>query len=97
MASFRHRIEIHYCPKCRWLLRSAWYAQELLETLGESIDEVALKPDHDTAGRFCIRVGETTVWDRKADGGFPEIKLLKQRVRDIVDPEKNLGHSDQVK
>ena len=38
---------------------------------------------------------EELVWDRKADGGFPEIKVLKQRVRDIIAPERNLGHSDK--
>ena len=26
--------------------------------------------------------------------GFPETKILKQRVRNVIDPGKNLGHSD---
>ncbi|GAK16597.1 selenoprotein W-related protein [Vibrio sp. JCM 19053] len=30
----------------------------------------------------------------KKDSGFPEAKVLKQRVRDIIDPERDLGHSD---
>lgn len=34
------------------------------------------------------------LWDRKADGGFPETKVLKQRVRDHIEPKKDLGHSD---
>jgi len=34
------------------------------------------------------------LWDRKAEGGFPETKVLKQRVRDHLDPGRNLGHSD---
>jgi len=34
------------------------------------------------------------LWDRKVDGGFPEAKVLKQRLRDHIEPEKNLGHSD---
>lgn len=29
------------------------------------------------------------------DGGFPETKVLKQRVRDVIDPQRNLGHSDR--
>lgn len=35
------------------------------------------------------------MWDRTVDGGFPETKVLKQRVRDIIDPQRNLGHSDR--
>lgn len=34
------------------------------------------------------------LWDRKSEGGFPETKVLKQRVRDRIDPLKDLGHSD---
>lgn len=34
------------------------------------------------------------LWDRKTEGGFPETKVLKQRVRDHIDPKKDLGHSD---
>lgn len=34
------------------------------------------------------------LWERKSDGGFPESKVLKQRVRDIVAPKQSLGHSD---
>lgn len=34
------------------------------------------------------------LWDRKAEGGFPETKVLKQRVRDRIDPSRDLGHSD---
>lgn len=26
------RLEIEYCTQCRWLLRAAWMAQELLTT-----------------------------------------------------------------
>lgn len=34
------------------------------------------------------------VWDRADKGGFPEVKELKQIVRDILAPSKDLGHSD---
>ena len=34
------------------------------------------------------------IWDRKRDGGFPEAKVLKQRVRDRLDPGRPLGHID---
>ena len=36
-----------------------------------------------------------TIWDRKTDGGFPETKELKRRVRDVIQPERNLGHVDR--
>lgn len=37
---------------------------------------------------------EVLLWDRKAEGGFPETKVLKQRVRDHLEPSRDLGHSD---
>jgi len=78
----------------------AWFAQELLSTFGNTIGEVALIPA--TGGIFTVHLkhqtgGETQealIWDRKTDGGFPEAKILKQRVRNYIDPQKGLGHSD---
>jgi selenoprotein W-related protein len=87
------RIAITYCTQCSWLLRAAWMAQELLSTFGADIGEVALVPG--TGGVFAITVDGETVWERKRDGGFPEAKVLKQKVRDIVWPERDLGHSDR--
>ena len=34
-----NKIEIKYCSKCRWLLRSSWMAQEILSTFEEEVDE----------------------------------------------------------
>lgn len=86
-------VAITYCTRCRWLLRASWMAQELLTTFEDDLAGVTLVPD-DAGGRFIVRVGDRVVWDRKRDGGFPEIKVLKQRVRDVVVPDKDLGHSD---
>jgi selenoprotein W-related protein len=86
-------IRITYCTQCSWLLRAAWMAQELLSTFGQDIGEVALVPG--TGGVFVITIDGRTIWDRKEDGGFPEAKVLKQRVRDVVWPERDLGHSDR--
>jgi predicted Rdx family selenoprotein len=36
-----------------------------------------------------------TLWDRRQDGGFPETKELKRRVRDVIEPGRNLGHVDR--
>lgn len=35
------------------------------------------------------------LWDRKFDDGFPETKELKRRVRDVIEPGRNLGHVDR--
>ena len=87
------RISITYCTQCNWLLRSGWMAQELLQTFGTDLGEVALIPG--TGGIFEIRLGEELIWERKRDGGFPGPKELKQRVRDVIDPERDLGHVDR--
>lgn len=87
------KIIIKYCPKCRWLLRSSWMAQELLTTFETEINELTLKPSG--VGVFKIYVNKTLIWCRKENGGFPEIKELKQLVRDKIAPNKSLGHSDK--
>jgi selenoprotein W-related protein len=86
------RVEIEYCRQCRWMLRAAWMAQELLTTFEEEIGEVALRPG--TGGIFEVRANGLTIWSRAEERRFPEIKELKQRVRDAIAPDKPLGHSD---
>lgn len=87
-------VSIEYCPKCGWMLRSAYMAQELLSTFTDDLHGVLLQPSA-TGGTFVIRIDDQLVFDRKHEGRFPEIKELKQLVRDIVNPEKSLGHSDK--
>ena len=93
MAVRSPRVEIEYCTQCRWLLRAGWVAQELLATFDGELAEVALVPG--TGGVFEVRVDGATVWSRKAEGRFPGLKELKQRVRDRVAPGRALGHSDR--
>jgi selenoprotein W-related protein len=88
------RVSVTYCTQCNWLLRAAWVAQELLQTFGTELDEVALVPG--TGGVFRVHVGETLVWDRKTDGGTPDIVELKRRVRDLAAPGHALGHADRA-
>ncbi len=88
------RIEIVYCSQCRWLLRAGWTAQELLTTFAAELGEVALVPGG--SGIFEVRVNDELIWSRKEQGRFPELKELKQRVRDCIAPEKDLGHSDRL-
>ncbi|MEO5681035.1 MAG: SelT/SelW/SelH family protein [Chitinophagaceae bacterium] len=86
-------ITIEYCPRCGWLLRSAYMAQELLTTFAEDLKAVTLQPS-EVSGNFHISINDKKIFDRKTYGGFPEIKELKQLVRDVVNPGKSLGHSD---
>ncbi len=88
-----YRVEIRYCTKCKWLLRSAWMAQELLSTFEDDISEVALVPGANAV--FEIKINGSLIWSRDRDGGFPEIKVLKSLVRDVVAPNKDLGHIDR--
>ena len=87
------RVEIEYCTQCRWLLRAAWMAQELLTTFQDNIGELALIPG--TGGIFDVRANGELIWSRKAEGRLPDIKELKQLVLDRIAPGKDLGHTDR--
>ncbi|WP_146900922.1 SelT/SelW/SelH family protein [Adhaeribacter aerolatus] len=87
------RLEINYCTQCRWLLRAAWMAQEMLTTFETELGEVALVPG--TGGVFDVRLNGELIYSRKEAGRFPESKELKQLIRDRIAPEKPLGHSDR--
>ena len=87
-------ITIEYCPKCHWLLRAAYMAQEFLTTFEDDLASVTLIPSEE-GGRYIIYINEEKLYDRKEQGKFPEIKELKQMIRDKVNPTKSLGHSDK--
>lgn len=91
-------VAIEYCTRCNWMLRSAWLSQELLTTFNGTVAEVRLLPNHE-GGVFTVTVdtqenGAQCIWSRETEGRFPESKELKQRVRDVIDPSRSLGHSD---
>jgi len=88
------KITITYCTRCKWMLRAAWMAQEILSTFEQEVGEVSLKPDH-TGGIFEIHVDDHLIFSRSSNSGFPDVKELKRMVRDQVAPEKNLGHIDK--
>ena len=90
-----HYVEISYCTQCRWMLRAAWLAQELLTTFEEDLTSVALKPG--TGGVFDIVLDGKLIYSRKTEGRFPEAKEVKQLIRDCIDPNRDLGHSDRLK
>jgi selenoprotein W-related protein len=87
-------VVITYCTQCRWLLRASWIASELLTTFTTDIAELVLKPG--TGGVFLVSVDDEVIWDRKVEGGFPDVGPLKRMVRDRVAPGRPLGHTDRA-
>ncbi len=87
-------VSIEYCPKCGWMLRAAYMAQELLTTFSDDVHGVLLQPS-EVSGSYIVSVDGKVIFNRRDEGRFPEIKELKQLVRDVVNPEKSLGHSDK--
>lgn len=87
------QVDIVYCPGCRWLLRAGWTAQELLSTFETELGAVRLVPG--PSGVFRVLLDGETLWDRKAQGGFPEIKDLKRQLRDRIQPDRDLGHLER--
>ena len=69
------------------------YGPEFLTTFENELRGVTLQPG-EINGSFSITIDDRKIFDRKEFGGFPEIKELKQLVRDLVAPGKNLGHTD---
>jgi selenoprotein W-related protein len=91
--SGKPHLAITYCTQCNWLLRAAWMVQEVLQTFSLEMGEVSLVPG--TGGIFEISLDGELIWERKRDGGFPDVKQLKQLVRDRIDPDRDLGHIDR--
>jgi selenoprotein W-related protein len=89
----RPRVEIEYCTQCRWLLRAAWMAQELLTTFEQDLGSVTLVPG--TGGVFEVRMEGERLWSRAEAGRFPDVKELKRIVRDRIAPGRDLGHTDR--
>ncbi|WWD16215.1 hypothetical protein CI109_100641 [Kwoniella shandongensis] len=103
MRGVKPSIVIEFCDRCRWAPRATWIQTELFLTFPTPlIKSITLIPltSPETGGRFRVWVdigdnkGDQLAWDRKTEGGFPELKVLKQRIRNFVQPEMGLGHSD---
>ncbi|KAI0771887.1 Rdx family-domain-containing protein [Trametes elegans] len=96
-------VTIEFCDRCRWLHRATWVSTELFLTFPTpALKSITVLPlnSEDTAGRFRVWLfldgkPPILVWDRKVEGSFPELKVLKQRIRDHIQPGKSLGHSDK--
>lgn len=86
------RLAIHYCPRCGWLTRAAWMAQEIGKTFENDLGEMALVPAG--AGVFELWLDEECLFSRAEAGDFPAPKIIKQAIRDRLAPARDLGHSE---
>jgi len=93
MNDVKPQVTIRYCTQCNWLLRAQWFQGELLQTFAYELSGVTLTPG--TGGVFTIDLDDHRLWDRSADGGFPDVVALKQAVRDLVAPDRVLGHAEK--
>jgi selenoprotein W-related protein len=87
-----HRVEIEYCTGCRFLARASWLAQELLTTFEDELEAVALVPG--SGGILEVRIDGRRLWSRADDGAAIDPKVVKRRVRDVIAPDRSLGHTD---
>ena len=67
-------ISIEYCPKCGWLLRAAYMAQEILTTFSEDLKAVGLQPAI-VSGTYTVYIDDEIIFDRK---------LIRMRCHDQV-------------
>ncbi len=84
------RIEITYCTKCRFLLRAAWMAEELLTTFGEDLGEVAIVPGG--GGIFEVTLGGEVIATNRETKQMPDPADVKRAVRDRIAPDRKIGH-----
>lgn len=84
------RVEIRYCTQCKFLLRAAWLAQELLSTFERELAEVALVPD--SGGIFEVSVDGETIATNRDTKRMPEASEVKRLLRDRIAPGRTIGH-----
>lgn len=87
-------VDIAYCTEHRQ--RALYLAQECLRTFSEEITSLSLRSTVNVADlqvaviKKAFDGGRSIVWQN----GFPETKVLKQKIRNELAPTKSLGHSD---
>lgn len=91
----KNNVEIRFCPKCKWLFRATWISQELFSTFESDLDSIKLVQSD--SGIFEVYCNKNIIFSRQVEKGFIDIAIIKQRLRDIIDPERDLGHTDNVR
>ncbi|HEV8575163.1 MAG TPA: SelT/SelW/SelH family protein [Dehalococcoidia bacterium] len=84
------RVEITYCTKCKFLLRAAWLAQEILTTFESDVEEVALRPG--SGGIFEVRLNGEMIASNADGGPMPDVAAVKRLLRDSFAPGRRIGH-----
>jgi selenoprotein W-related protein len=84
------RVEITYCTRCRFLLRAAWLAQELLTTFESELDEVALRPG--SGGIFEVSLNGEVIASNADGAPMPDPAQVKRLLRDRIAPGRQIGH-----
>ncbi len=84
------RVEIRYCTQCRFMLRAAYMAQELLTTFEKELGEVALVPG--SGGIFEVTLDGETLASNRETKRMPEAGEVKRLLRDRIAPERSIGH-----
>jgi selenoprotein W-related protein len=84
------RVDITYCTRCKFLLRAAWLAQELLTTFESDLDEVALRPG--SGGIFEVRLNGEVIASNAEGAPMPDPAQVKRLLRDRIAPGRQIGH-----
>lgn len=84
------RVAIRYCTKCRFMLRAAYLAQELLTSFEHELGEVALVPA--SGGIFEVTLDGETLATNRETKSMPEASEVKRLLRDRIAPERSIGH-----
>jgi len=84
------RVAIRYCTKCRFMLRAAYLAQELLTSFEHELGEVALVPA--SGGIFEVTLDGETLASNRETKSMPEASEVKRLLRDRIAPERSIGH-----
>ncbi len=84
------RVEILYCTRCRFMLRAAYLAQELLTTFEKELGEVALVPS--SGGIFEVTLDGETLATNRETKRMPEAGEVKRLLRDRIAPGRTIGH-----
>ena len=66
--------------------------QEFFTTFQDELESIKLIQG--TGGIYDIYLDNDLLFSRKKEGRFPEIKEIKQMIRDRINPNRDLGHTE---
>ncbi len=84
------RIEITYCRRCKFMLRAAWMAQELLSSFEDDLSEVVIKPG--SGGILEVTLDGDVIATNRDHQPMPDTSDVKRAIRDRIAPDQRVGH-----